>query len=570
MMWWSLFCLRSFRAVVLSVPILSIGVFPCAAAVVINEVYYDHPGRDEGWEFVELYNAGETACDLSGWSLESLDGASGRKATIWTAAAGTRIGPGELVCVAGSSRGPASGFVLKGTLGNGPDAVRLVSPSGVADLVGYGALASSDLYEGDPAPDVAAGTSLARRPDGFDTNRNNLDLVPALPSPGRRNFFGRDAGVHIMGEEMLPCGGSIFPVKIGITNCGIDTLSGNVSIEAVLLDNGRVSSSGRSDAVLSLAVSATDSVEIRLTAPESARFEIRAYLADAPDENASNDSVLLSLASSPGVVVINEIMYRPAQGMSEWIELENRSGESCSLKAWSLCDATGSRRLVSSGDLLIPPGGFAVLAKDSASFRNEFPSCRAPVTSPEGGWPSLNDTDRGGVADVVELFDAGGVLVERVSYHDLLGSERGRSIERVSADVCSARAGGIWHRCVARARATPGEENSTRLEKAPPRHGIAVSPNPFSLKRDGETAITGQRGDDEAGAVVRIFDLDGIEVRRIFGECGGASVFSIPWDGRANDGSRVRTGLYVCLVEYIGAGGGVCRREKKCIAVAGY
>ena len=570
MMWWSLFCLRSFRTVLLCVPILSIGVVPCAAGVVIHEVYYDHPGRDEGWEFVELYNAGESACDLSGWSLESLDGASGRTVTIWTATAGARIGPGELICVAGSSRGPTSGFALKGSLGNGPDAVRLVSPSGVADLVGYGALTSSDLYEGDPAPDVAPGVSLARRPDGVDTNRNNLDFVPALPSPGRRNFFGRDAGVYVMGKEMLPCRGSVFPLKVAVTNCGIDPFEGSVSIEAELLDNGRVSSSGRSDAVLSLAASATDSVEIPLTAPESARFEIRAYLAGASDENASNDSVLVSLASSPGVIVVNEIMYRPAQGMSEWVELESTSGDSCNLKAWTLCDGTGSRRLISSHDILIPPGGFAVLAKDSASFRAEFPSCQAPVTSPEGGWPSLNDTDRGGVADVIELFDEDGVLVERVSYHDLLGSERGRSIERISADVCSARAGGIWHRCAARARATPGKVNSTRLDTAPPRGGIAISPNPFSLRRDGETAITGRRGDDEAGVVVRIFDLGGIEVRRIFGECGGASVFSSRWDGRANDGSRVRTGLYVCLVEYMGAGGGVCRREKKCIAVAGY
>jgi hypothetical protein len=256
--------------------------------------------------------------------------------------------------------------------------------------------------------------------------------------------------------------------------------------------------------------------------------------------------------------------------MSEWIELENASREPRSLKSWTLCDATGSRRLIASDDLVIPPGGFAVLAKDSASFSDEFPSCRAPVKSPEGGWPVLNDTDRGGVADVVELFDALGVLVERVAYHDLLGSERGRSIERISADVCSSRPGGIWHRCASRRGATPGEENSTRLEEAPPRRGIAISPNPFSLKRDGETAITGERGDDEAGVVVRIFDLDGIEVRHIFGECGGASAFSFRWDGRANDGSRARTGLYVCLVEYVGAGGGVCRREKRCIAVGGY
>jgi len=53
-----------------------------------------------------------------------------------------------------------------------------------------------------------------------------------------------------MGKEMLPCRGYRLSLKVAVTNCGIDPFEGSVSIEAELLDNGRVSSSGRSDAVL--------------------------------------------------------------------------------------------------------------------------------------------------------------------------------------------------------------------------------------------------------------------------------------------------------------------------------
>ena len=39
--------------------------------VVINEVYYDHPGSDDGEEFVALFNPEEYAVDISGFRIES-------------------------------------------------------------------------------------------------------------------------------------------------------------------------------------------------------------------------------------------------------------------------------------------------------------------------------------------------------------------------------------------------------------------------------------------------------------------------------------------------------------------
>lgn len=58
MMRWSSFRHGPFRFLILLLLALSCGALPCRARVVINEIYYDHPGKDEGWEFVEIYNAG--------------------------------------------------------------------------------------------------------------------------------------------------------------------------------------------------------------------------------------------------------------------------------------------------------------------------------------------------------------------------------------------------------------------------------------------------------------------------------------------------------------------------------
>jgi hypothetical protein len=575
MMWrwmmrrWSFFPFLSFRVPVSSAFIGILFARAVAAGVVINEVYYDHPGRDDGWEFVELHNPDTVPCALTGWALEAVDGATGAAKVVWAASPGASLEPGGFLCVAGIELAPAAGLALKGTLGNGPDAIRLVSPSGPADLVGYGACASGELFEGAPAPDVPAGSGLARKPDGYDTGRNDADFVPAPPTPGRRNFFRFDIGMRLVPGEILPCRGALFSIVLRIANRGLEPARGSVSILSDVSIAGSAGFTGARRHSFDLAVSAVDSIELVLAAPEAPRFDVRACFDGAVDENPANDSSRACLGSSPGAVVVNEIMYRPAPEMSEWIEIVNASDAGCNLKGWTLCDAGGARRLVSSADAILPPGAFSILAKDSASFAREFPACAAPVRGVEGGWPSLNDADRGDRADAVLLFDETGVLVEAVSYRDLLGDERGRSIERVSTGVCSGRAGGIWHRCAAKRRATPGSENSTRVARSARPGGLSVSPNPFCPRRDGEVSVAGARETGETGFLARIFDREGYEVRRLFGERGGADIFSCRWDGRTSDGRSARTGLYICLVEYTGAGGVVCRREKACIVVAG-
>jgi len=540
----------------------------CRAQVVINEVYYDAPGMDEGREFIELYNAGASPCDLTGYALESLDGASGRRSTVWSAPPGLMIESGACLCVSGGFGNPAPGLLLKGALGNGPDAVRLVSGDQTIDLIGYGDLELPGFCESSPAVDVEPGFSLARKPDGVDTGRNNVDFVEAIPTPGAKNFFSRDVALAIETDGLIPCRGSPLPIRIILANSGLEPFSERVSICAEASLGGRPAASERVERDVSIPVSGSDSILLMLPVPAASRFDVRSFVSSVADEHRSNDTAAAAVGTSPGEVVVNEIMYRPGEGRGEWMELEGNGEAACNLRGWTLCDATRRKRFIVGEDLFLAPGEFLILAEDSAAFAREYPDCPAPVRRPVGGWPSLNDVDRGDFAETVEIFDSTGVLVERVAYRNLLGSERGRSIERVAESACSSLGGGIWHRSAAGSGSTPGRENSVRMERMTPGGSIGISPNPFCPRTARNAVISGGAGEGETGFLVRIFDLGGIEVRRLFGENGGARVFSCRWDGRANDGSCVRTGLYVCLVEFVRTGGGVCRREKKCIAVA--
>ena len=260
-------------------------------------------------------------------------------------------------------------------------------------------------------------------------------------------------------------------------------------------------------------------------------------------------------------------MYRPYSGGSEWFEIVSRATATLSLGGWRVSDATGTRRLISEDDLSIHPGGFVVFVQDSNLFLGDYPHCPAAIIEPAGGWPWLNDGDDGARADMITLYDHEGRIVERVEYLNLIGEERGRSIERFSADICSSFPGGIWHRCSSPTGSTPGDDNSTHVPRIPQPGRVETAPNPFSPERDQRVRIWGMAARGETGLLVRVFDIDGREIARLFGEENGARAFSCEWDGRADDGEELPTGLYICVVEFVTQGGGVCRREKRCIAL---
>jgi hypothetical protein len=535
---------------------LLIHVIPAGlrAEIVINELYYDHVGADAGWEYVELYNYGSVPVDLSPCRLEFIDGATGSSRLLWEGTPGSVLRAGERLLVCGSNVS-TKGEPLLGSIENGPDAVRLLSGSVTADILGYG---ETIFCESGPAPDVPAGASLSRKPDGYDTDSNSSDFVVADPSPGLPNFFAHD--LELMPCEMpLPCGAEPFTVEFHLVNRGLDRFTDRVSFSA---STGAASCERLVD--VDIAPSEARRAELELPLAPPAPFLLAARIESASDENGRNDTVSVPLGSSPGDIVISEIMYRPLSGGSEWLEITSRATAGLTLAQWYLSDATGTKRLVSTGDLMIGPGDFIVLVQDSGLFMRDHPSCPALIVEPAGGWPWLNDGDDG---DEVTLYDPGGRVVERARYPDLVGEERGRSIERFSIDVCSSFPGGLWHRCSSRSGSTPGAENSIFVPGMPLPGRVETAPNPFSPVRDKTVRIWGMMIGGEVGLLVRIFDIEGVEVTRIFGEEMGARVFSCEWDGRGSDGRDSPTGLYICAVEFVTQGGGVCRREKRCIAL---
>ncbi len=181
-----------------------------------------------------------------------------------------------------------------------------------------------------------------------------------------------------------------------------------------------------------------------------------------PDQNVSNNQRLapLTVGYRAGSIVVNEIMYAPTSPEPEWVELYNTRTDSISLKNWFIADSSRTQRRITTQEVKIPPGRYAVLTGNPSGFLNihpDFSSVIIGVTS----FPTLNNS-----GDAVILYDARGVAMDSVRYLPAWGGNTGgRSLERVDPAGPSTLQSN-WGTCRSPNRSTPGRRNSlTRKDR---------------------------------------------------------------------------------------------------------
>ncbi|MFM2402966.1 MAG: hypothetical protein RL223_846, partial [Pseudomonadota bacterium] len=261
------------------------------AQVVISQVY---GGNGNTWasDYVELFNRGSTAVDVSGWSVQyaSATGTGAFAANGVTALAGT-LAPGRylLVKLATSTTGTAlpaadaSGSLnLSGSNGkvvlantanglacNGGSISCAAYAAQVVDLVGYG---TANWAEGTAAPAASATSALLRAGNGCtDSGNNATDFSTGTPAP--RNSL--TAAAPCSGNEG---GGGSVVTPLALT------------IPAIQGGSGASAYAGR--------LVRTEGVVTRLT---NAGYFIQALVGDGDD--ATSDGLYVYTATAPTVAV---------------------------------------------------------------------------------------------------------------------------------------------------------------------------------------------------------------------------------------------------------------------------
>ncbi|PYS74292.1 MAG: hypothetical protein DMF69_02180 [Acidobacteria bacterium] len=195
--------------------------------VVISQVFGGggNAGAPFRNDFIELFNAGDTAVDLSGWSVQY----SSATAATWsvTNLTATILAPGQYYLV--QEAGGATGSLLpppevSGTIALAATAgkVALVKnasqltgacpvSTNIADLVGYGT--SANCFEGTgPTPAPSNTNAVARNSLGCtDTGNNATDF--SLATPGPRNT---SSPIHLCLQSSTP---SLSGINWGLDLC---------------------------------------------------------------------------------------------------------------------------------------------------------------------------------------------------------------------------------------------------------------------------------------------------------------------------------------------------------------
>ncbi|MCB0294413.1 MAG: lamin tail domain-containing protein, partial [Calditrichaeota bacterium] len=271
------------------------------------------------------------------------------------------------------------------------------------------------------------------------------------------------------------------------------------------------------------------------------------------DGDSSNQLITETVfVDDPAAVplVINEIMADPLPGYHEWVEIYNSGAEAVPLENLHFSDSRDTMS-ISAGDRMIPSGGYAVLAGDSAVLAEYTLNGEDVIIL--GEFPALNND-----ADEVSLLGPSGVAYDRVPYTGdwyRATTDRGTSLEKLNPRL-DGRIGSSWAASVAGSGSTPAARNSLFFEVQSPENRLEIDPNPFSPDGDGFedfTAIQYVLDLETAFADLRIFDLRGRLIRHLSNGERIAREGRFVWDGRDDQGRTARIGAYVCLLQIFDA-----------------
>jgi len=270
-------------------------------------------------------------------------------------------------------------------------------------------------------------------------------------------------------------------------------------------------------------------------------------------------------------LVINEILFNPKTGGTDYIEIYNKSNKAINLEGFQILEYDVFEPSEITDDELIEnitigPKAYVVLSEDTQNIQQNYIVENINWLY-ENRIPNFNDDQ----SIVVLKFPNGETidsLVYNKSWHfELLDDQNGVSLERIDA-FGESNDRNNWHSAAKTyGYGTPTAVNSQVFESNL-EENVIVEPEVFTPNEDGLDdfcLIHYNNGNIGEVATIKIFDALGRETKLIAQNHSLGQTNTWKWNGTNNNFEKADVGIYIVLFEVFDLNGKTHRIKKKVV-----
>jgi hypothetical protein len=280
--------------------------------------------------------------------------------------------------------------------------------------------------------------------------------------------------------------------------------------------------------------------------------------------------------AAQGDILFNELLFNPLPGDPDYLELYNSSQkiiDASRLELVSVDDDSGDTSQiyqVSEEHICILPAAYYAVTPDKGKVTERYFSADPDYIFQIGSLPSMSD-DKGHLI----IFSRELAKIDEVRYNEkmqsqLLSGYEGVALEKVNPQGKSEDANN-WHSASESSGwGTPGVKNSVSSDTLVASDMVRLSSSKISPDDDGfedmliiDFKLTGNNN----VISVTIFDESGNFIRKVAVNMYAGPEASVVWDGTADDGSLVSTGIYIVFITMFDDSGKTNKWKKVCTVI---
>ena len=262
------------------------------------------------------------------------------------------------------------------------------------------------------------------------------------------------------------------------------------------------------------------------------------------------ENLFYAITPSSGDVIINELLFDPYPGMSDFVELYNRSDKLISLRGLEIHNDDREEFRQISNNVVMMPGSYVAFTSSPTNLSVTY-STPAEATIESQNLPGFNNEN----GNVTLRFQ--GQLLDAFNYYEdlhspILNDTEGVSLERISPDLATDNPENWTSGQEVNDFATPGYKNGAFIESITGSQSISLRESYFSPNGDShlDYAIIDYNLDKSGYlATIDIFNDAGQRVKRLANNVSLATNGFIQWDGITDEAKIGRIGVYIIAIE---------------------